>query len=161
MFQPILNGWLQGLAMVGAPALLWLLKQLIDFIALHIRDKRTRAIVERLGDLAYRITTDVYQSYVSPAKALGRWGDLEKGYAKDAAITAIKQHLGMQGLKEILWLLGGDQTIDLDKIISPYVESAVQQTKQDRFGLDPAYSVPISRGPEVDPGFGRHDPRPF
>ena len=95
------------------------------WIKIHTKNARVQGILLRLNDAVFTAVESVEQVTVAALKANGNLLTLNGAtIAKKAALSAIKMHLGSQGIAEVKAILGVHSD-DLDSFLGARVEARV------------------------------------
>lgn len=106
----------------------WASMMLPAWIKAKVKNESVAGVLERLTMLAFTVVTEIQQTVVS---GLGQKATAEElKAARDRAIATIKSHLGPQGVKELMGVLGLKSEDAVEKLIITYIESAVHSLKQ-------------------------------
>ena len=114
-----------GLVSIG---LTWLTK----WIATKVKNERAAGIITRVDDVVMKVAREIFLGYVNPLKkasADGKLTEAENANAKEKALEAAKSYIGAKGIKEIGWLLTGDDHAGAVEYISTAIENAVAKRK--------------------------------
>ena len=144
---------LDALGTLFLAALTWASVRLAAYIYAHTKNARVQGILLRLNDAVATAVRSLEQTVVATAKASAGNGqltcDIAKG-VKDAAIAAIKLHLGPQGIGELRAILGV-KSEDLDTFLSERIESQVLTAPKAYVKPDILMGVEAPENGEVQP----------
>lgn len=104
----------------------WLGLQLRSWLAAKIKNEKARGILERLDDFIEASVKEVEQATLSSLTDV-KPGDLVA--AKNAAIAAVKSHLGSKGIGELMAVLGLKEDGAAEKFIATQLEAKVFDLK--------------------------------
>lgn len=140
-----------GVFKVLSPVLLaavtWVAAKLGQWINARVRNEYLRGVLVRLDDAVVSVVREVHQVTVDALKAAtvdGRLPPAARETVKQAAVSAIKSHLGARGLSEVARVLGLDAP-GVERLIGTKIEAAVHDIKtQQRMlnGVNHPPSVP-------------------
>lgn len=112
-------------------AFTWVATKLGQWINARVRNEYLRGVLLRLDDTVVAVVREVHQVTVDALKAATVDGKLPPGTretVKQAAIGAIKSHLGTRGLADLARVLGLDGP-SVDRLIGTKIEAAVHDIK--------------------------------
>jgi hypothetical protein len=125
-----------GVFQIGSPVLIailsWLATKLAQLIQARVKNEYLRGVLVRLDDTVLTVVREIQQVSVDTIKAAAPDGKLTpdvKATLKQAAVGAIKQHLGSQGVADVARVLGIDGD-GVDRLIGTRVEATVHDLKQ-------------------------------
>ncbi len=124
----------QLLSPVLLAALTWMAAKVAQLINARVKNEYLRGVLVRLDDTVLAVVREVNQVTVDAIKAASVDGRLPPGAreaVKNAALTAIKSHLGPKGIAEIAKVLGL-KTDGLDRLIGTKIEAAVHGLKTEQ-----------------------------
>jgi hypothetical protein len=127
-----------NLLVAGSPALLgalsWLSVRGAQLINAHVGNLYLRGVLLRLDNAVFAAVKEVQLLTVDAIKASAKDGRLsadERVQVKQAAVGAVKSHLGDKGLAELARILGLD-TDATDRFVASHVEAAVHDLRSVR-----------------------------
>jgi hypothetical protein len=113
---------------IGSPLLVailsWLATKLAQLVQARVKNEYLRGVLVRLDDAVLTVVREIQQVTVDTIKAATPNGKLTpdvQAMLKQSALTAIKQHLGPRGVKELARVLGIDGD-GVDRLIGTRVE---------------------------------------
>lgn len=133
-------------------ALTWVAAKLGQLINARVRNEYLRGVLARLDDTVFAVVREVHQVTVDALKAAtvdGKLPPSARDTVKQAALNAIKAHLGVRGVAELAKVLGLDGPA-VDRLIGTKIEAAVHDIKtQQRMmnGVNHPPSVPVDALP--------------
>lgn len=109
----------------------WVAGKLSQLIAARVKNEYLRGVFMRLDDTVVSVVREIHQVTVAAIKANSVDGKIPAGARetiRNAALTAIKAHLGTKGLADVTRVLGlnGD---GLERLLGTKVEAAVHDLK--------------------------------
>ncbi|MDX2087854.1 MAG: hypothetical protein SFX73_08390 [Kofleriaceae bacterium] len=117
-------------------AFTWVAAKLGQWINARVRNEYLRGVLTRLDDTVVSVVREIHQVTVDALKAAtvdGKLPPSARDTVKQAAISAIKSHLGAKGLNELARVLGLDVQ-GVDRLIGTKIEATVHDIKtQQRF----------------------------
>jgi hypothetical protein len=128
--------------------LAWASIRLAQFIRAHTNNVRVQGVLLRLNDAVLTTVGAVEQTVVVAAKASCAGGKLSPDAAakiKQAALDALKSHLGKRGLDEVAGIIGIDSSA-FDVFLSTRIEAAVGKLPESA----PVPPVPTSSTADQD-----------
>ena len=127
-------GVFQVLSPVLVAAFTWVAARLAQLINARVRNEYLRGVLARLDDAVVAVVREVHQVTVDALKASsvdGRLPPAARDTVKQAALNAIKSHLGVRGISELARVLGLDGPA-VDRFIGTKIEAAVYDNKTQR-----------------------------
>lgn len=131
-----------GLAAIMSFVGVVLMPMLKRFLAEKITNETFEGISLRLSDAVFASVREVEQAYVKAVKA-GRAPDSPGGEkltreemerASDAALAAVKRHLGPHGWSKLKAVLGLDGDAEAEEVVRSHIEAEVHETKRPTAG---------------------------
>ena len=145
-------GVFKVLSPVVLAAFTWVAAKWGQWINARVKNEYLRGVLARLDDTVLAVVREVHQVTVDALKAATVDGKLPLGAretVKQAAISAIKGHLGSKGLSDLASVLGLDGP-GIDRLIGTKIEAAVHEVKlQQRMlnGVNHAHTGPADAIP--------------
>lgn len=128
----------------------WLAKHWAEQIGVNVKNERAKGILQRAELLAMAVVKRVFQAYVRPAQASGRWDDAAQAEAKRQAVAELRSALGRQGILDLAWVLYGEGNappgVEVG-VIGTLIEAAVHDAKHQGRVIAAAYAP----GPQPPP----------
>src|SRR5438477_9409697 len=121
----------KALSPVLLAAVTWVATRLAQLINARVRNEYLRGVLVRLDDAVLGVVREVHQVTVDALKAATVDGKLPPGAresVKQAALSAIKSHLGARGVGEMARVLGLNSE-GVDRLIGTKIEAAVHELK--------------------------------
>lgn len=131
MGTEIAVGLFKVLSPVLLAALTWVGAKLGQLINAKVKNEYLRGVLARLDDTVISVVREVHQVTVDALKAAtvdGKLPPSAKEAVKQAAIGAIKSHLGTKGIAQLAKVLGLDGQ-GVERLIGTKIESAVHGIK--------------------------------
>lgn len=129
----------------------WVAARLAQWINARVRNEQLRGVLVRLDDAVLGVVREVDQVTVDALKAAtidGKLPPVARESVKQAALAAIKAHLGARGLGEVERVLGL-KSDGVDRLLATKIEAAVHDLKSQRrmfngvhHGPEPVDAVP-------------------
>jgi hypothetical protein len=141
----------KALSPVLLGAVTWVAAKLSQWINARVRNEYLRAVLLRLDDAVLGVVREVHQVTVDALKAATVDGKLPPGAresVKQAALGAIKSHLGARGITEVARVLGLNAD-GVDRLIGTKIEAAVHDLKTQRRMLNGVHHGPSEPGDAV------------
>lgn len=135
----------KALSPVLLGAVTWVAARLGQWINARVRNEYLRGVLVRLDDAVLGVVREVHQVTVDALKGAtvdGRLPPAARDSVKQAALNAIKSHLGTRGLTEAARVLGLSAE-GVDRLIGTKIEAAVHDLKTQRRMLNG-----VNHGPE-------------
>lgn len=129
----------------------WVGAKLAQLLSARVKNEYLRGVLVRLDDAVVSVVREVNQVTVEAIKSASVDGRLPAGARetiKNAALNAIKSHLGADGLEELGRVLGLDGPA-VDRLIGTRIEATVHSLKAQTSsnGTSPGVEVPGDAGP--------------
>jgi len=129
----------------------WVGAKLAQLLSARVKNEYLRGVLVRLDDAVVSVVREINQVTVEAIKSASVDGRLPAGARdtiKNAALNAIKSHLGAEGLEELGRVLGLDGPA-VDRMIGTRIEATVHSLKTQRTsnGTSPGVEVPGDIGP--------------
>lgn len=128
---------LQQITNAAAPLVATLITLLIGACVNELRKKftsdRAQAVLDRVGDLADTVTSELEQTVVSTVRSQSPNAKLDSAFAatmKAQAVATVKTHLGAKGVSEALGVFGFKSMGELEALIASKVEAALSDSKK-------------------------------
>lgn len=99
------------------------------WIAEKVKNARLSGILERLGNFAFQVVSELNQTVVAQLKKDGKWNAEEAAKVKQMALDKLKSYIGPEGLKEAMAILGIDNAT-LMNLLGTMIEQSVLSEKQ-------------------------------
>jgi len=109
----------------------WVAANLAKLLEARVKNEYLRGVLVRLDDTVVSVVREVNQVTVEAIKSASIDGRLPAGARdtiKNAAVNAIKAHLGSQGLEDLARVLGLDSPA-VDRLIGTRIEATVHTLK--------------------------------
>jgi hypothetical protein len=138
----------KALSPVLLAAVTWVAARLGQWINARVRNEYLRGVLVRLDDAVLGVVREVHQVTVDALKAATIDGKLPPGAresVKQAALNAIKAHLGVRGVGEVVRVLGLS-TEGVDRLIGTKIEAAVHDLKTQQRMLNGVHKSPSEPG---------------
>jgi hypothetical protein len=131
----------------------WVGAKLAQLLDARVKNEYLHGVLVRLDDAVVSVVREVNQVTVEAIKSASVDGRLPSGARetiKNAAMSAIKAHLGVQGLSELGRVLGLDSPA-VDRLIGTRIEATVHSLKAQTNSVSntssPGVEVPGDAGP--------------
>jgi hypothetical protein len=124
----------KALSPVLLAAVTWVAAKLGQWINARVQNEYLRGVLVRLDDAVLGVVREVHQVTVDALKAAtvdGRLPPAARDSVKQAALNAIKSHLGARGVKDLARVLGLNPE-SVDRLIGTKIEAAVHDLKTQR-----------------------------
>jgi hypothetical protein len=121
----------QVLSPVLMAVVTWMAAKLAQLINARVKNEYLRGVLVRLDDAVMSVVREVNQVTVEAIKSAstdGRLTTSAREVIKNAALAAVKAHLGAKGLVELSRVLGLD-TAAVDRMIGTRIEATVHDLK--------------------------------
>lgn len=134
-------------------ALSWSSIQMARFINARAGSERLRAMLDRLDHAVFIAVREVEQVFVAPLKNghANRLSIDDRQSAKQAALSALRAHLGTKGLANLGKVLGLSKQ-ELERVLEARVEAAVYDLRAPSNVLNHALSRLAALAPPGPPG---------
>jgi hypothetical protein len=109
----------------------WVAAKLAQLLDARVKNEYLRGVLVRLDDAVVSVVREVNQVTVEAIKSASVDGRLPAGAResiKNAALNAVKSHLGTQGLEDLGRILGLDSPA-VDRLIGTRIEATVHSLK--------------------------------
>jgi hypothetical protein len=138
----------KALSPVLLAAVTWVAARLGQWINARVRNEYLRGVLLRLDDAVLGVVREVHQVTVDALKAATVDGKLPPGAReslKQAALNAIKSHIGPRGVGEMVRVLGLSAE-GVDRLIGTKIEATVHDLKTQQRMLNGVHKSPSAAG---------------
>lgn len=115
----------------------------VQYVGVKTHNERLAGILDRVSTVAQTIVKDVFNSYVAPIQAAGKWDDASAAVARNKAVATLKSYLGEKGIAELAAALGANASVT--DFLETIVEGAIHDAQGVKIPPPSTSVVPAGR----------------